>query len=131
MCGHSIPTVLVPAVSTEPMPFFMYPFHTCWPHPLPWQYKSSHVPPPHVFTSPSPLTRSVGLLLLVVYYSYAILGMEFLSGKVFPGCWWVPGVLAKSDTDLRSLVLNLYIHMLVIHSYPSWNCIVWDFPYTA
>ncbi len=30
---------------------------------------------------------SVGLLLLVVYYAFAIIGMEFLSEKVFEGCW--------------------------------------------
>ncbi len=30
---------------------------------------------------------SVGLLLFVVYYAFAIIGMEFLSNSVFEGCW--------------------------------------------
>ncbi len=30
---------------------------------------------------------SVGLLLFVVYYTFAIIGMEFLSNSVFEGCW--------------------------------------------
>ncbi len=30
---------------------------------------------------------TVGLLILVVYYAFAIIGMEFLSDTVFEGCW--------------------------------------------
>ena len=36
-----------------------------------------------------PLPCSVGLLLVVIYYIFAIIGLEFFEGKVGPMCWSV------------------------------------------
>ena len=37
-----------------------------------------------------PVSRfSVGFLLVVIFYVFAIIGMEALHGRVFPGCWYV------------------------------------------
>jgi hypothetical protein len=30
---------------------------------------------------------TVGIFLVLVYYAYAIVGVEFFNGRVFEGCW--------------------------------------------
>ena len=34
-----------------------------------------------------PRLLSVGVFAGIVYYVYSIIGIEFLSGRVFKGCW--------------------------------------------
>ena len=38
-----------------------------------------------VYLAPKMVT--VGIFLVLVYYVYAIIGVEFLDGRVFEGCW--------------------------------------------
>ena len=38
-----------------------------------------------VYLAPKMVT--VGIFLVLVYYVYAIIGVEFLNGRVFEGCW--------------------------------------------
>ena len=35
----------------------------------------------------APKMVTVGIFLALVYYAFAIIGVEFLNGKVFEGCW--------------------------------------------
>ena len=38
-----------------------------------------------VYLAPKMLT--VAVFLVIVHYFFAIIGIEFLSGRVFKGCW--------------------------------------------
>ena len=46
-----------------------------------------------------PRLSSVLFLLIVIYYFFAIIGMEFLFGKVEPGCWYVCHMTCYTDGD--------------------------------
>lgn len=41
---------------------------------------------PPALTRPSGLLPSLGLTLLIFYYSFAIVGMEFFCGLLYPNC---------------------------------------------
>lgn len=43
-------------------------------------------PGPALSHPPLPLLPSLGLTLLIFYYSFAIVGMEFFCGILYPNC---------------------------------------------
>ena len=43
----------------------------------------------------------MALLLIVIYYVFAIIGMESFHGRVFPGCWYV-GNRSRNSVALLS-----------------------------
>lgn len=47
--------------------------------------RRAHCPPPS-HPAPLPLLPSLGLTLLIFYYSFAIVGMEFFCGILYPNC---------------------------------------------
>lgn len=65
----------------------------------------------------TPRLLSVGLLLLVIYYFFAVMGMEFFAHDVYPGCcntsWYGIGQLYAGPANSSSLnstdgIVNMY-----------------------
>ena len=63
---------------------------------------------------------SVLLLLVVVFYIYAIIGMEAFAGAVYVGCWLV--CLFICHKSLHSEQLHSYSNIIKWRVHSNFNC---------
>ncbi|KAM9810932.1 LOW QUALITY PROTEIN: two pore channel protein 1 [Neosynchiropus ocellatus] len=64
-----------------------------------------------------PRMASLGLTLIIFYYSFAIVGMEFFAGVVYPNCCKVPLISLDGSSTLLTLAVSPLRNSTVADSY--------------